>query len=398
MTPFLQFVVAIGIIIAAAKVGGYISLKLGFPSVLGELAAGVILGPSVLDMLQWAPFTDKHLGETIAHIAEFGVLLLMFIAGLELHLSDLAKSGKVSAFAGTLGVLLPLGMGYGVARAFSFDVQSALFTGLILAATSVSISAQTLMEMKVLRSRVGIGLLGAAVFDDILVVLGLSIFVALAFGSAGGWLSIVWIALRMLLYMGIAAAVGTAFLPRLSQIADNLPISQGLMAFVLIVALFYAWPAEVFGGMAAITGAFLAGLLFARSPVKERIEAGASTLAYSFFVPVFFVSVGLAANARLLTSESLWLLLAMICVAVISKVLGSGLGARMAGFANREALQLGAGMTSRGEVGLIVANVGISEGLISPDIFSVIVGVVIVTTLLTPVMLRSLFAKSKATA
>ncbi len=398
MTPFLQFVVAIGIIIAAAKVGGYISFKLGFPSVLGELAAGVILGPSVLNMLHWAPFTDKHLGETIAHIAEFGVLLLMFIAGLDLHLSDLAKYRKVSAFAGTLGVLLPLGMGYGMARAFSFDVQSALFTGLILAATSVSISAQTLMEMKVLRSRVGISLLGAAVFDDILVVLGLSIFVALAFGSAGGWLSIVWIALRMLLYMGIAAAVGTAFLPRLSRIADNLPISQGLMAFVLIVTLFYAWSAEVLGGMAAITGAFLAGLLFARSPVKEHIEAGASTLAYSFFVPVFFVSVGLAANARLLTSESLWLLLAMICVAVISKVLGSGLGARLAGFANREALQLGAGMTSRGEVGLIVANVGISEGLISPDIFSVIVGVVIVTTLLTPAMLRSLFAESKATA
>jgi Kef-type K+ transport system membrane component KefB len=398
MTPFLQFVVAIGIIIAAAKVGGYISLKLGFPSVLGELAAGVILGPSVLYMLNWAPFTDKHLGETIAHIAEFGVLLLMFIAGLDLHLSDLAKYRKVSAFAGTLGVLLPLGMGYGVARAFSFDVQSALFTGLILAATSVSISAQTLMEMKVLRSRVGIGLLGAAVFDDILVVLGLSIFVALAFGSAGGWLSVVWIVLRMLLYMGIAAVVGTALLPRLSQIADNLPISQGLIAFVIIVVLFYAWAAEFLGGMAAITGAFLAGLLFARSPVKERIEARISTLAYSFFVPVFFVNVGLAANARLLTSESLWLLLAMICVAVISKVLGSGLGARMAGFANREALQLGAGMTSRGEVGLIVANVGILEGLISPDIFSVIVGVVIVTTLLTPAMLRSLFAKSEATA
>jgi Kef-type K+ transport system membrane component KefB len=293
MTPFLQFVVAIVIIIAAAKVGGYISLKLGFPSVLGVLAVGVILGPSVVDMLQWAPFTDKHLGESIAHIAEFGVLLLMFIAGLELHLSDLAKYRKVSAFAGILGVLLPLGMGYSVARAFSFDVQSALFTGLILAATSVSISAQTLMEMKVLHSRVGIGLLGAAVFDDILVVLGLSIFVALAFGPAGGWLSVVWITLRMLLYMGIAAAVGTALLPRLSQIADNLPISQGLMAFVLVVALFYAWTAEVLGGMAAITGAFLAGLLFARSPVKERIEAGASTLAYSIFVPVFFVSIGL---------------------------------------------------------------------------------------------------------
>ena len=397
MTPFLQFLIAIVVIIAAAKIGGYLSLKLGQPSVLGELAVGIILGPSVLDMFHWTPFTDKHLGEAIAHIAELGVLLLMFIAGLELHLSDLAKSGKVSAFAGTLGVFLPLGMGYGLARAFSFDDQSALFVGLILSATSVSISAQTLMEMKVLRTRVGIGLLGAAVFDDILVVLGLSIFVALAVGSGGFW-GIVWIALRMFLYMGIAAVVGMTFLPKLSRKIDNLPISQGLMAFILIVTFFYAWSAEVLGGMAAITGAFLAGLMFARSPLKDRIESGVSILAYSIFVPVFFVNVGLAANARLLTGESLWLLLAMTGVAVISKVLGSGLGARIAGFTNLESLQLGAGMTSRGEVGLIVASVGMAEGMISADIFAVIVGVVIVTTLLTPAMLRALFAKNKSTA
>jgi Kef-type K+ transport system membrane component KefB len=397
MTPFLQFVIALVIIVAAAKIGGYISLKLGQPSVLGELAVGIILGPSVLDMFQWAPFTDKHMGEAIAHIAELGVLLLMFIAGLDLHLSDLAKSGKVSAFAGTFGVLLPLGMGYGLARAFSFDTQAAFFTGLILAATSVSISAQTLMELKVLRSRVGIGLLGAAVFDDVLVVLGLSIFVALGVGSGALW-SIGWIALRMALYMGIAAVVGMKFLPNLSRKIASLPISQGLMAFVLVVALFYAWAAEVLGGMAAITGAFLAGLMFARSSLRDHIETRVSTLAYSFFVPIFFVNVGLAANARVLTGESLWLLVAMTGVAVISKVLGSGLGARIAGFTNLESLQLGAGMTSRGEVGLIVASVGVSEGMISAGIFAVIVGVVIVTTLLTPAMLRGLFAKDSGTA
>ena len=396
MTPFLQFAIILVIIIAAAKIGGYISLKLGQPSVLGELVVGIILGPSVSNILHWAPFTDKHLGESIAHIAELGVLLLMFIAGVDLHLSDLAKSRKVSAFAGTLGVLFPIAMGYGVARAFSFDAQSALFTGLILAATSVSISAQTLMEMKVLRSRVGIGLLGAAVFDDIIVVLGLSIFIALAVGNGGLW-SIVWIAVRMFLYLGIAAAVGMALLPRLSRIVDHLPISQGLIAFVFVVALFYAWAAEVIGGMAAITGAFLAGLIFARSSLKERIETGVSTLVYSIFVPVFFVNIGLAANARALTSESLWLLLTMSGVAIFSKVLGSGLGARITGFTNLEALQLGVGMSSRGEVGLIVASIGIAEGLISADIFSVIVGVVIVTTLLTPVMLRTLFTTSRET-
>jgi len=395
MTPFLQFTIALVIIIAAAKMGGYLSLKLGQPSVLGELAVGILLGPSVFDMIHWAPFTDKHLGETIAHIAELGVLMLMFIAGLDLHLSDLAKSGKASILAGILGIFIPLGMGYGVARAFSFDLQQALFTGLILSATSVSISAQTLMELKVLRSRVGIGLLGAAVFDDILVVLGLSIFIALAVGS-GGLEGILWIIMRMILYLGAAAVLGIALLPRLSQKIDRLPISQGLLAFVVVVTLFYAWSAEILGGMAAITGSFLAGLMFARSPLKDRIESGISSLAYSVFVPIFFVNVGLAANARLLTGDSLWLLLGMSLVAIVSKVLGAGLGARMAGFSNLEALQLGAGMSSRGEVGLIVASVGIAEGMISSDIFAVVVGVVIITTLLTPMMLRSLFARDRA--
>lgn len=394
MSPFLQFVLALVILISAAKIGGYISLKLGQPSVLGELIVGLILGPSLLNILHWAPFTDEHLVDGIAHTAELGVLLLMFIAGLELHLSDLMKTGKVSALAGTMGVLLPLGMGYGLARLFSFDFQSAFFTGLILAATSVSISAQTLMEMKVLRSRVGVGLLGAAVFDDILVVLGLSVFVAFAIGSGGFW-NVVWIAVRMVLFMGIAAVAGMAFLPKLSVKVDNLQISQGLLAFILVVALFYAWASEALGGMAAITGAFLAGLIFSRSPLKERIETGMSSLAYSFFVPIFFVNVGLAANARELTGDMLWLVLAAIIVAVFSKVVGAGLGAKLAGFTNLESLQLGAGMTSRGEVGLIVASVGIAEGIISPEIFSVIVGVVIVTTLLTPPMLRILFARNK---
>ena len=155
----------------------------------------------------------------------------------------------------------------------------------------------------------------------------------------------------------------------------------------------YAWAAEVVGGMAAITGAFVAGLMFARSPFKPRIESGISTLAYGVFVPIFFINVGLSANARELGGESLWLVVALIVVAVISKVLGAGLGARLAGFTNLESLQLGFGMMSRGEVGLIVAALGISEGLIDPRAFSAVVGVVIVTTLLTPPSLRALFTR-----
>ena len=393
MLPFLQFLLALIIIITAAKVAGYLSYRLGLPSVLGELLIGIIIGPSVLDFLHWPSFTDQHLGETIEHLAEIGVLLLMFIAGLDLHLSDLARSGKVAALAGVLGVLVPLGMGAGVGLAYGRDLLPSIFIGLILAATSVSISAQTLMELGVLRSRVGISMLGAAVFDDILVILGLSVAVAV-FNQGGltGLSSILVIALRMGLFMLIATLLGFWTIPRLSRWVDRLPVSQGLIAFSFVVLLFYAWTAEVLGSMAAITGAFLAGLIFARSQLKDRIEAGMSMLAYPVFVPIFFVNVGLSANVRDLTVESLGLLGVLILVAVFSKIVGAGLGAKVAGLSSRESLQLGVGMMSRGEVGLIVATVGITEGLIGEEIFSTIVGVVIVTTLLTPLILRSLFA------
>lgn len=399
MSPFLQFDIALVIIIMAAKLGGYISYRLGQPSVLGELLVGIILGPSVIDVLHLPFFTDPHLAETIEHLAELGVLLLMFIAGLDLHLSDLAKSGKVAALAGVLGVVFPMILGAATGAAFQMNTSAALFIGLILSATSVSISAQTLMELNVLRSRVGVGLLGAAVFDDVLVVLGLSMFIAFADPGAGGGLSsVAWILIRMILFVAAAIAVGLWVLPRASTWVDRLPISKGLIAFAFMIALLYAWFAEMAGSMAAITGAFLAGLMLSRSRVKERIESGITTLAYAVFVPIFFVNVGLSANARELTAQTGVLFLVMTLVAIVGKVLGAGLGARLAGFPNLEALQLGTGMMSRGEVGLIVASVGILEGVIQQETFSAVVGVVIVTTLLTPPALRVLFNRRQPAA
>lgn len=395
MTEFLQLALALVILISAAKLGGYISLRLGQPSVLGELIAGLILGPSLLDTLHHTPFTSQHLDETIALMAEMGVLLLMFLAGLELHIKDLVKSGKVAALAGTLGVVVPVVMGYGIGHLFAMETLPALFIGLVLAATSVSISAQTLMELRVLRSRVGIGLLGAAVFDDVLVILGLSIILALT-ADGGGLADVGLVLLRMTLFLVAASAVGVLALPRLSRRVDKLPISQGLVAFVLVTLLLFAWAAEALGSMAAITGAFLAGLFLSRSPLRDRIQSGVSVIAYGFFVPIFFISVGLVADAHMLVGSGIWLIVAMVVVAIISKVFGAGLGARLAGFTHRESLQLGVGMMSRGEVGLIVATLGVNQGLLSPQVFSGVVGVVIVTTLLTPPALRLLFAQSIA--
>ncbi len=398
MPPFLQLVLVLVIVITAAKTGGYFSNRLGQPAVLGELLVGILLGPSLINFLDWPFFSDSHLAETVEHLAEIGVLMLMFIAGLDLHLTDLIRSGKVSVLAGTLGVVVPLGMGFGMALGFSENVPSAIFIGLVLAATSVSISAQTLMELKVLRTRVGIGMLGSAVFDDILVILGMSVLVAFSQGGGNpGYASLLGIVLQMVLYIAVFAALGLWLGPRLTRWVDDLPISQGLIAFSFVIMLLYAWSAEVLGSIAAITGAFLAGLVFARSPVKDRIEAGISSMAYGVFVPIFFVNVGLTANARQLGSEIFWLFAAMTAVAIVGKILGAGLGARLSGFSWRESLQLGVGMMSRGEVGLIVATVGVLEGLIGEDIFAAVVGVVIVTTLLTPPMLRGLFVAEART-
>lgn len=405
VNEFLDLAIALVIIIAAAKLGGYISNRLKQPAVLGELLVGIIIGPTLLDFLNWelifkysSEFTYDTLVLEINQLAEIGVLLLMFIAGLDLHLSDLAKSGRVAAFAGTLGVALPMLMGYGTGVIYSFNSQESIFFGLVLAATSVSISAQTLLELGKLRTRVGIGMLGAAVFDDILVVLMLSIFFAISLGSGGGIGSILIIILRMVLYLALALGFGFFFLPRLTSIVERLPISRGLLAFVFVTMLLYAWLAEVIGLVAPITGAFIAGLLFARSPLRDRIEQEISSVAYGIFVPIFFVSVGLAADLSVITLETIGLLVVIMLVAIISKIVGAGLGAKLAGFSNQESIQMGVGMMSRGEVGLIVANQGIAQGLLGVNAFTAVVGVVLVTTLLTPVLLRRLFSGPKQTS
>jgi Kef-type K+ transport system membrane component KefB len=395
MTPFLQLLLFLSMLLFLAKLGGFVSSSLRQPSVLGELMVGLLLGPSLLDILHLPIFENPNIESITESLAEIGVLLLMFVAGLELHLSELARNSKVSAFAGVLGVLLPIGLGWGVGMAFGFQTSHALFLGLALGATSVSISAQTLIELRALRSRVGLGLLGAAVFDDILVILLLSSFLALQVGGSG-FIEVLWILARMAAFIILSILFGLYGLPRITRLISPLPISQGNVTLALIIMFLYGFAAELLGGMAAITGSFLAGLMFSRSPEKERLERGISALAYSFFVPIFFVNIGLVVNVRELGTGALWLLIAIVSAAVVGKLFGAGLGARLAGFSWLESAQLGAGMVSRGEVGLILASVGLNEGLMTANEFSAVVGMVIVSTIITPLLLRFLFSRGKS--
>lgn len=394
MSPFLQFSLAIAIVITLAKLGGYFSSLIRQPTVLGELLIGVLLGPSVLNLLHLPFFTESHLLEEVLQLmAEIGVLLLMFVAGLELHLSDLVRNTKVSALGGILGVLIPALGGWFIGQAFGLENDKSIFLGLTLGATSVSISAQTLIELRSLRTRVGMGLLGAAVFDDVLVILLLSTFLALSSGS-GGIGAVALIFVRMVVFLIFAVLIGQYVLPKLTNRVARLPISEGTITLTLTVILIFGFTAEVVGNMAAITGAFLAGLMFARSAEKEHIERGMHTLAYSFFVPIFFVQIGLSLNLREIGLNTLGFVISIVIIAILSKFIGSGIGTRIAGFSWLESAQLGAGMISRGEVGLILATVGIEQNYLDQADFSAIIAMVLVTTLITPPLLRALFARS----
>jgi Kef-type K+ transport system membrane component KefB len=335
--------------------------------------------------------TDNNLVEFIDHLGEIGVLLLMFLAGIELHLGELKNSSRVAAYAGTLGVIFPVLLGFLAGLAFHMDIRTALFLGLTMAATSVSISAQTLIEIGRLKTRVGTGLMGAAVFDDILVILLFSIFQA-AFAGNLTLAGIFLLILRMSVYFSLAGFFGYYLLPVLTRIVNRLGSEYGTITFCLIVLFVFGVSAEVLGSMAAITGTFLAGLFFTRTKEKDLIVSGISNLAYGFFVPIFFICIGLKTNLRLFTPDSLIFLVVMLLVAVMSKVLGCGLGARAGGYSWLESYQLGNGMVSRGEVGLIIASIGASSGLINSVVLTDIVILILLTTLVTPLLLKLCFS------
>jgi Kef-type K+ transport system membrane component KefB len=401
MSHALQLLLLLALIIAAAKLAGAAASRVGQPAVFGEIAAGLLLGPTVLDVLSWPAFRDAAAGTpllpVVQDLADVGVILLMFVAGLETDVSELRRVGRVAFWSAAGGVALPMLGGIAAAAAFGVPVLwTGVFIGTILTATSVSISAQTLMELGVVRSREGATILGAAVIDDVMGIVVLSVVVALARSSAAdGLVTVALILLRLCAFFALAWLV-RPHLDRVAGWADRLGVSQALLAGVLVIALIFAWAAEFVGGVAAITGAYLAGVMLTGSRYRERIDAGIHPLTYSALVPVFFISIGLRADARMLMNFPA-LGTTLVAVAVAGKVLGCGVPARLCGFSTLESVRVGAGMISRGEVGLIVAAFGLSHGLIGRDIFSAAVIVVLATTMMTPPLLRAAFGQTRGT-
>jgi len=407
MSHLLQLLLLLSVIITSAKLAGAAATRVGQPAVLGEMLAGVLLGPTVLDVPGWSLFAPQAPlpGELVAappllgsvkDLANLGVILLMFVAGLETDLGQMRRVGKVAFWSATGGVILPFAGGAATAWAFGLPLfWQGVFIGAILTATSVSISAQTLIELGALRSKEGTAILGAAVIDDVMGILVLSIVLALARTGGGfDYGATILLVVRILAFFALAILLGRWF-ERLGAWCARLRVSQGLLAVVLVVAFLYAWSAEYVGQMAAITGSYLAGVLFAQTSWKKRIDAGIHPLTYSMLVPVFFVSLGLQVNGREL-GDSASFTLVLIAVAIAAKALGAGLFARLFGFTTGQSLRVGVGMISRGEVGLIVAAYGLDYGIVGRNVFSASIIMVLATTVVTPPLLHLAFRRGRA--
>jgi Kef-type K+ transport system membrane component KefB len=395
MTETVQFFLALGVMIAFAKGMGYLSYRLNQPAVLGELLAGLILGPTFINFLGFTPlFPDgPAVQHTLIEIAELGVLLLLFMAGLEVDPPSMLKVGRPAVFAGVLGVIVPILIIVPVVMGFNYSFEKALFIGILLASMSTSISAQVMIELGVLQKKEGLAMLGAALVDDAIVILLLSIFIAV---NPNGIIvvaeprSVLEVILRIIGFLVVAIPLSWIFLPRLAERIQQASIAEGPTTLAVVSTVILSFAAEYFGGIAAITGAFIAGISLGRSRhrVLESMERGIHAINYAILVPLFFVSIGLRTNLRLLTLDLLPFALVITLLAILTKIVGAGGGSLLGGFNRRSSLRVGLGMISRGEVGLIIASIGVSLGILLPETFTVIVFVVLVTTLMTPPLVR----------
>lgn len=370
----------LAIILLASKIAGDLSVKLGQPSVLGKLLIGIVLGPSVLGLVQ---NTD-----VLQEISQIGVILLMFIAGLETDTEEFKRTGKASTYVGIAGILVPLSLGYLAGILIGLPPIESVFLGLLLSATSVSISVQALKEMGKLKSREGTTILGAAVIDDVLVIIAL----AFVMSFAGGDVNLGLVVLKKFAFFAVAILLSWKVVPWALRKFAPLRVTEAVISAGLVICFLFAYLAE-YAGVAAIIGAYIAGVAISLTSYKHEVTEKVETIGYSIFVPVFFTSIGVTAEFTGVT-QNIGLIIMLSLLAIATKLIGSAIGARLSGFKWKSSLGIGAAMVSRGEVALIIAAMGLEAGLLEASMFSVIIIVVLVTTIVTPPMMK-LFMKEK---
>jgi len=379
-----EFFFEIALILLSTKFAGDLSVKLGQPSVLGKLIVGIVIGPAVLGWIENS--------ELLTQLSNVGVILLMFIAGLETDLKELNESRNSSLAVAVGGIVLPFVGGYAAGLVMEMEQGKAVFLGLLLCATSVSISVQTLRDLGKMKTRESTTILGAAVFDDILVV----ILLAFAMNFLGtNDVSLTTIILKKVVFFVSIILISWKGVPIIMRWLSPAHISESTVSAALIICFSFAYFGESLG-IAGIIGAFAAGIAVSQTSYKHKVEKNVEPIAYTMFVPVFFVSIGMRITFDGI-GDRIWFTLALTVIAVLTKLIGCGLGARITGFDTKSSAIIGSGMVSRGEVALIIAAMGLSSGMLAQDYFTAIVIVVILTTMITPPMLKYTFGvKDKA--
>ena len=378
-----EFLLTIAIIMLSTKVFGLTSERVHMPQVVGALVDGVLVGPSCLG---WVGETDF-----LIKTAEIGVIILMFNAGLDTDLEELKSTGFASFIIAVIGVIVPLIGGIGCYLLFAnnpsdpFNMLKAAFIGVVLTATSVSITVETLREMGKLKSKVGTAILGAAVIDYILGIVVLTVLTGFTDPTVQPLLVFGRIVAFFIFVLVVGLIMNKAFI-KMDQLWHK---HRRIAIYALAFAFLMSYIAERFFGIADITGAYFAGIVMCSlADTRDYVASKTNVLGYMLFSPLFFASIGIKTDLEGLTGTLVLFAVVLTVVAILSKIIGCGLGARLMGFQTYDAFSIGLGMVSRGEVALIVAQKGAQAGLIDESMFPAIVLVVIVTTLITPILLK----------
>ena len=375
----MEIILQLIIILIASKLFGSLSVRIGQPAVLGKLLVGIVLGPSLLG---WITPSD-----TLDVLSQIGVILLMFIAGIETDIDEFKRTGKSATFVGFGGIILPLALGAVAGFVLGMNTFEAIFLGLLLSATSVSISVQALKELDQLKTPAGTTILGAAVIDDVVVIIALAFLMSFSGGDVN--LSLVIIQ-KVAFFVG-AILVAWKVVPFFLRIFSKLKVTETLVTASLIVCFAFAYVAEL-AGVAAIIGAYIAGVAISATDVQFKVLQKVETISYSVFVPIFFTSIGLMAEFSGIL-DHLTLIIVLSILAILTKLFGAAAGAKLTGFDWKNSLGIGSAMVSRGEVALILAAIGLEASLLSQDLFAAMIVVVLVTTIVTPPMMKIFFKK-----
>lgn len=381
----------LAIIIAVAEVFGLLARKIKLPQVVGQIIAGLLIGPCVLGWLENT--------EYIKIFAEVGVVLIMFSAGLETNLKTLIKTGPIALLMACMGVAVPLVLGTILAMAFygwsavgTPEFYKAVFIGVIMTATSVSITVQTLKELGKLKTEIGTTIVSAAIIDDVIGIVVLTVVLGMAKGDGSGVGNIL---LRTLLFFVLACGIGFLLYKLFSFLDKKFPHRRRVVILSIALCFALSYVAEEFFGIADITGAFVAGVILCNIQDSDYVDRRVNISSYLFFGPIFFASIGLKTDISSISWTLVAFCAAFVATALLSKIIGCGFAAKVTKHTWKESLICGIGMMTRGEVALIVAQKGLDAGLITAEEFTPVILLIIISSVLTPILLKLSFKSDK---